>query len=143
MADIEKILKDIAVGGIGAVATIAEKGSELAKTLVEKGQNALEENKGTVDNMKKAFNNACESVKNGLQELGKIDYDALSQEARDAIRKALDEADAKVKAAKEAAEKSINDDPVAEAAREEMEAAAAGIEQAEEKVPVIEVKDEE
>ena len=36
MAELEKVLKDVVLGSVGAVATVVEKGGEIARALVEK-----------------------------------------------------------------------------------------------------------
>ena len=52
MSDLEKVLKDVVHGGIGAVATVIAAGSVLAKAFVEKGQEI------TAD-LKQAAEEAC------------------------------------------------------------------------------------
>lgn len=41
MPDLEKFVKNVMYGGIGAAASLVEKGGDLARSLVEKGQETV------------------------------------------------------------------------------------------------------
>ena len=62
MAELEKVLKDVVLGSVGAVATVVEKGGEIARALVEKGQETVQNNQETVDNIRRKVREVCESV---------------------------------------------------------------------------------
>ena len=101
MSNLEDVLKSVVLGGVGAVATVLDKGAEIGKTLVEKGQQTVESNQETIDSLKQKFRDAVEASKNIDVKLD-FDFTVLSREQRDALRRKLDEADAKEEA--EAAE---------------------------------------
>ena len=104
MSNLEDVLKSVVLGGVGAVATVLDKGAEIGKTLVEKGQQTVESNQETIDSLKQKFRDAVEASKNIDVKLD-FDFTVLSREQRDALRRKLDEADAKEEAeAAEAAE---------------------------------------
>ena len=115
MSNLEETLKSVVLGGVGAVATVLDKGAEIGKTLVEKGQQTVESNQETIENVKAKIK---ETVEAGKKIDIKLDFDfsVLSQEQRDALRRKLDEADAK--AAEEKAEADAEEAP-AETAEEE------------------------
>lgn len=93
MSDLEKVLKDVVHGGIGAVATVIEAGSGLAKAFVEKGQEI------TAD-LKQAAEEACEACK---ADPG-VDVRSLTPQQRATLRRQLDELDAEEAAQAEAAD---------------------------------------
>ena len=101
MSNLEDVLKSIVLGGVGAVATVLDKGAELGKTLVEKGQQAVESNQEAIDCLKQKVKDAVESAKEIDIKLD-FDFSVLSREQRDALRQKLDEADAKEEAEKAA-----------------------------------------
>ena len=68
MAELEKVLKDVVLGSVGAVATVVEKGGEIARALVEKGQETVQNNQETVDNIRRKVREVCESVSGDKQE---------------------------------------------------------------------------
>ena len=104
MSNLEDVLKSVVLGGVGAVATVLDKGAEIGKTLVEKGQQTVDSNQETIDSLKQKFRDAVEASKNIDVKLD-FDFTVLSREQRDALRRKLDEADAKEEAeAAEAAE---------------------------------------
>ena len=84
MSNIEETVKKVITGGIGAVATVVEKGSEMAKEFVNKGEETIRNNQGTIDNVKEKVR----SVFKG------IDIKGMTREERAELRKMLDEADA-------------------------------------------------
>lgn len=91
--DLEKIFKDVVHGSIGAVATVIEAGSGLAKSFVEKGQEIAAD-------LKQAADEACEASK---ADPG-VDVRRLTPLQRETLRRQLDEVDAEDRAAKEAPE---------------------------------------
>ena len=68
MAELERVLKDVVLGSVGAVATVVEKGGEIARALVEKGQETVQNNQETVDNIRRKVREVCESVSGDKQE---------------------------------------------------------------------------
>ena len=49
MPDLEKFVKNVMYGGIGAAASLVEKGGDLARSLVEKGQETVRNSQDTAD----------------------------------------------------------------------------------------------
>lgn len=90
MSDIEKVLKDVVYGSVGAVAAAIEVGGNLAKTFVEKGQQAVRQGQERADELKQAMKTACEAVQNDTG----IDVSCLTRAQRDELRRQLDEMDA-------------------------------------------------
>ena len=90
MSDIEKVLKDVVYGSVGAVAAAIEVGGNLAKTFVEKGQEAIRQGQERADELKQAVKDACEAA----QADPGIDVSCLTRAQRDALRRQLDEMDA-------------------------------------------------
>ena len=96
MNELENIVKSVVYGGIGAAATIVEKGGDIARALVEKGQETVRANQGTVDqirdtaeDLKRRVREFCEKFMND----DVIDTSSLTPEQRDALRRQLDEQD--------------------------------------------------
>ena len=58
MSNLEDVLKSVVLGGVGAVATVLDKGAEIGKTLVEKGQQTVDSNQETIDSLKQKFRDA-------------------------------------------------------------------------------------
>lgn len=90
MSEIEKVLKDVVYGSVGAVATALEVGAGLAKTFVEKGQEAVRQGQERAEEVKQAMKDACESI---MKDPG-IDLSGLTRAQRDELRRQLDELDA-------------------------------------------------
>lgn len=65
MAELEKVLKDVVLGSVGAVAAVVEKGGEIARTLVEKGQATVEQNQETVEQIRRKVRSMCEAMSGG------------------------------------------------------------------------------
>ena len=89
MSDLEKTLKDMLYCGVGAAATVIEKGSELAQSLVEKGQKAVEDNRATGEELKR-------KVKEVYEEATRVEVDVtkMTAEQRAELRRQLDMMDA-------------------------------------------------
>lgn len=110
MAELEKVLKDVVLGSVGAVAAVVEKGGEIARALVEKGQETVSNNQETVDNIRRKVREVCENVNCGRQvevvlegfEMKKTPFglqlncplETISPEKAEAIRILLDQAEA-------------------------------------------------
>ena len=62
MAELEKVLKGVVLGSVGAVAAVVEKSGKIARGLVEKGQETVSNNQETVDNIRRKVREACERV---------------------------------------------------------------------------------
>lgn len=95
MNELEKVLKDVVYGSVGAVTTVLEVGSELAKSFVEKGQEAVRQGQERAEEVKKAMKDACDSLMNDPG----IDVSTLNRAQRDELRRRLDEMDAAEEAA--------------------------------------------
>ncbi len=98
MNDLEKMLKDVVHGSIGAVATAIEVSGEIAKTFVEKGQEVA-------SGIKQAVNEACEACKDDPG----VDVRTLTRAQRDRLRRELDELDAEEASAAEGEAKDTTD----------------------------------
>jgi len=96
MNELENIVKSVVYGGIGAAATIVEKGGDIARALVEKGQETVRANQGTVDQIRDTAEDlkrrVCEFCEKFMNE-DIIDVSGLTAEQRDALRRQLDEQD--------------------------------------------------
>lgn len=96
MNELENIVKSVVYGGIGAAATLVEKGGDIARALVEKGQETVRANQDTVDqirdtaeDLKRRVIEFCEKFMND----DVIDASCLTREQRDELRRRLDEQD--------------------------------------------------
>lgn len=89
MPDLEKFVKDVMYGGIGAAASLVEKGGDLARSLVEKGQETVRNSQGTADDIKRRLQEFCD----GLMKRGEIDISKLTPEQRAELRHQLEEMD--------------------------------------------------
>lgn len=96
MKELENLVKSVVYGGIGAAATIVEKGGDIARALVEKGQETVRANQDTVDQIKET----AEDLKRRVQEFCErfmnddvIDASCLTPEQRAAVREQLDAQD--------------------------------------------------
>ena len=105
MSDLEKVLKDVVMGSVGAVAAVVEKGTELVQELVKKGEETVKANQGAADDLvrkgqnvmdsfAKAATDAYTGVKDAINEALK-NVDSMSKEQREDLRRRLDELDAK------------------------------------------------
>lgn len=97
MNELENIVKSVVYGGIGAAATIVEKGGDIARALVEKGQETVKANQDTVDQIR----DTAEDLKRRVREFCEkfmnedvIDVSDLTREQRDDLRRELDAQDA-------------------------------------------------
>ena len=89
MNELENIVKNVVYGGIGAAAALVESAGDLARTLVEKGQEAVHANQETVDDVKRRLKEFCDR----LMCDGVMDVTKLSPEQRAELRRQLDLAD--------------------------------------------------
>lgn len=90
MSTVEKVLKDIVYGSVGAVAATIEAGSSLAKVLVEKGEAAVRQGQERAGELKQAMQKACDDARKEPE----IDISCLTRAQRDELRRRLDEMDA-------------------------------------------------
>jgi len=111
MNDLEKMLKDVVHGSIGAVATAIEVSGEIAKTFVEKGQEVA-------SGIKQAMNEACEACKDDPG----VDVRTLTRAQRDRLRRELDELDAEEASAAEAEARATAEAPQEESTEDNPEA---------------------
>lgn len=98
MNELEKVVKDVVHGSLGAVATMLEVGGEIAKTFVEKGQEVA-------GGIKQAVDEACEARK---ADPG-VDVRSLTKQQRAELRRRLDELDAEEAEADQADEAAENE----------------------------------
>ena len=98
MPDLEKFVKDVMYGGIGAAASLVEKGGDLARSLVEKGQETVRNSQDTADDIKRRLQEFCD----GLMKRGEIDISKLTPEQRAELRHQLEEMDYQEACGKEA-----------------------------------------
>lgn len=89
MPDLEKIVKDVMYGGIGAAASLVEKGGDLARTLVEKGQETVRNSQPAADDIKRRLQEFCDALLNR----GELDISKLTPEQRAELRHQLEEMD--------------------------------------------------
>lgn len=93
MSELEKILKSVVLGGIGAAAMVVEKSEELAKACVVKGEDTVRQNQDTIDEVKRKAQAVCDAAKKMAGEMaGEIER--MTREERDALRRMLDKFDA-------------------------------------------------
>ena len=130
MNEIENIVKSVVYGGIGAAATLVEKGGDIARALVEKGQETVRANQDTVDQIKGTAQETIDQIRETAEDLKRrvrefcerfmnddvIDTSCLTREQRDALRQQLDEQDALDAEAEAACQ---YDEPAAEDVAEE------------------------
>lgn len=121
MPDLEKFVKDVMYGGIGAAASLVEKGGDLARTLVEKGQETVRNSQETTDDIKRRLQEFCD----GLMKRGEIDITKLTPEQRAELRHQLEEMDYQEIWGKETPETADTPDAEAAKAPESPEAPAA------------------
>lgn len=114
MNELENIVKSVVYGGIGAAAAIVEKSGDIARALVEKGQETVRANQGTVDQIR----DSAEDLKRRVREFCEkfmnddvIDTSSLTPEQRDALRRQLDEQDELDRQAAEACQAEEADEP--------------------------------
>ena len=96
MNELENLVKNVVYGGIGAAATLVEKGSDLARALVEKGQQTVRDNQATVDQIKETAEELKQRVRRFCERFMNddvIDASCLTPEQRAAVRQQLDEQD--------------------------------------------------
>lgn len=62
MPDLEKFVKNVMYGGIGAAASLVEKGGDLARSLVEKGQETVRNSQDTADDIKRRLQEFCDGL---------------------------------------------------------------------------------
>lgn len=109
MPDLEKFVKDVMYGGIGAAASLVEKGGDLARSLVEKGQETVRNSQDTADDIKRRLQEFCD----GLMKRGEIDISKLTPEQRAELRHQLEEMDYQEIWGKESPEAEASETPEA------------------------------
>lgn len=96
MNELENLVKSVVYGGIGAAATLVEKGGDIARALVEKGQQTVRDNQATVDQIKETAEELKQRVRRFCERFMNddvIDASCLTPEQRAAVRQQLDEQD--------------------------------------------------
>lgn len=106
MSELEKVLKKVMYGGIGAAAVIIEAGAELGRTLVEKGQETVANHQETADDIKRRVKEFCDKF---IPE-DKMDVNRMSTQQRDELRRQLQELEEQDAAARAEAECDDTDD---------------------------------
>lgn len=115
MPDLEKFVKDVMYGGIGAAASLVEKGGDLARSLVEKGQETVRNSQDTADDIKRRLQEFCD----GLMKRGEIDISKLTPEQRAELRHQLEEMDYQERYGKETPETADEPDEAQDADKPE------------------------
>ena len=96
MNELENLVKSVVYGDIGAAATLVEKGGDLARALVEKGQQTVRDNQATVDQIKETAEELKQRVRRFCERFMNDDVivaSCLTPEQRAAVRQQLDEQD--------------------------------------------------
>ena len=71
MSELEKALKNVLLGGVGAVATAVEKTGAFAKKMMDKGAKVLEDNKDKTDALKQKSRETLDGIGARFSELAK------------------------------------------------------------------------
>ena len=107
LEELGKDLQKIGLAGLGAAAILAEKGGELAKECLKRGEVMAERGRVVSEELKRSAEQAAEERRRRcVQENVSI----LSQEEREQLRRRLDELDAEETAAGRAEETETPDD---------------------------------
>jgi len=85
MNELEKALKAILYGSVGAVATAVESAGKLTQSFVEKGEKVVAEGQTIAEKIGKKISEACE---NAVKKTG-VDIAQLTREQRDELARQL------------------------------------------------------
>lgn len=88
MSDLEKVLKNVVLGSVGAVATAVEKGGEIAKTFVDKGEETMRQSQACTDELKRKVKDAYDAATTV-----EVDVTKMTPEQRAELRRQLDAMD--------------------------------------------------
>ena len=95
--NLKHLVRDIGFFGIGAAAILVEAGSKAAQTLVRKGAQTLQDNQGTMDDLKRRARDFYDRTKERFSDAPDnrpmVDLHQLTPEQRAELRRQLDEAD--------------------------------------------------
>ena len=100
MSDLEKTLKDMLYGVVGAAATVAEQGGKLYNSLVEKGSqvcdNLVAKGQDTVNRNREYGEELKRKAKDAVEQLTTVEIDVsqLTPEQRAELRRQMDAMDA-------------------------------------------------
>ncbi len=89
MDELEKMLKDMVLGVVGAVATVVEKGAEVGQALVRKGEQTVEDNRENAEEFKRKVKETIDSVATKMPDVRQMTPDQRAE-----LRRELDAADA-------------------------------------------------
>ena len=84
MSEIEKLFRDMLLGGVGVVATAVEKADELAKGFVRKGQETMDANQEPLDTVRRKGQEVWDDLSRRYAET----FDATRRAMRDVIDQA-------------------------------------------------------
>ena len=84
MSEIEKLFRDMLLGGVGVVAAAVEKADELAKGFVRKGQETMDANQETLDTVRRKGQEVWDDLSRRYAET----FDATRRAMRDVIDQA-------------------------------------------------------
>ena len=89
--DVQEMLKNVLLAQVGAVALTAEKGNDLLKTLVEKGEITVEQGKALNEELKRKAEEKKEPEKKDVTSL----LDGLSDEDLAKLKEAIEKKEEK------------------------------------------------
>ena len=87
--NLKHIIRDIGYFGVGAAAALVEAGGKAAQALVRKGEQTLQDNQDTVDDLKRRAKAFCAKAREHFE----ADPSRMTPEQRAELRRQLDEAD--------------------------------------------------
>lgn len=108
MSELEKVLKKVVYGGIGAAAALVEGVEELGRDLVKKGEEVARGSQETAEDIKRRVKEFCDKFANE----NTIDVTRLTVAQRNELRAQLKALEAEDEAAAQAAEAVPTDDAV-------------------------------
>lgn len=108
MSELEKVLKKVVYGGIGAAAALVEGVEELGRDLVKKGEEVAKGSQETAEDIKRRVKEFCDKFANE----DTIDVSKLTPAQRNELRAQLLAFEAEDAAAMQAAEAVPTDDDV-------------------------------
>lgn len=101
LTELESTLKKVLLAGIGAVAVTAEKADEIIRELVKKGEITVEQGKVLNEELKHRAQEAAkkaqptEPLAAPPKKAPEVDVGAMSREEREALKKKIEELEAK------------------------------------------------
>ncbi len=105
MTEIEKLLKNIVLGGVGAVATVVEQTGKAARTVIEhgdvvasrlvsKGEEAVRAGRDLTEELRRKVETAVDEAVKAAEECGAKEEETPDPETREALRQTIDDVQA-------------------------------------------------